>query len=87
MAKEKIIVDSANSKIELGDVVKFLKASEGLLKGLPDSDKQAIKNQVNKSMIVQSFGQYDNVELEFTSSDGHIHSIWVESKHLAKEIV
>lgn len=77
-------LDSNDVQINEGDYVKLLRVSEGLLKGLPKSDQKTIMEQVHKKLFVESLDVHNYVELEFTSSDGHIHSIWVNPKDVEK---
>ncbi len=84
MDDKTIIFDINGSPLKEGDAVKFLNVSVNLLKGLPSSDKSAIQDQVNKTLIVQSFDEYGYVELEFTDIKENPHFIWVESKDIRK---
>ena len=79
-------LDSQGEALKKGDRVIYLEARESLLRGLPGSDRKAIKAQVNKEMVVEGFDDYGNVELEFLEAgeDWHPHTIWVEPDCLKK---
>lgn len=81
---QKPILDLIGNFLNEGDTVKLLNASEGLLRGLPSTDQSAIQDQVNKTMTIQSFNEYDHIELEFTDANGDMHFIWVEPKDVEK---
>lgn len=77
-------IDAEGKSLVLGDSVIFKKASEKLTKGLPEKDQKAIEAQAGKLMAIVGFDEYGHVEMEFTSEDGHIHTIWVEPQELFK---
>ena len=78
------IRDSRGQALQVGDVVRYLSASEDLLRGLPASDQRAIRSQVGRTMTIEGFDDYGGVELEFWVSDCECHSIWVEPRDLEK---
>ncbi len=78
--------DVNGNPLSEGDQVMFLCAPEELLKGLLTEDQVAIKAQVGKSLNVEGFDAYGKAELEFQSDDEHIHTIWVNSIHLEKQM-
>ena len=71
-------IDSGGRLLKMGDRVVFLDATEDLLRGLPASDREAIRAQVGKEMAVEGLNEYGYVELEFVDMEDAIHSIWVE---------
>ena len=77
-------LDSKGAVVKEGDVVRLLRVSDNLLRGLELSDIAAINAQVNRTMNIEGFDQYGNAELEFEDENGDFHSIWVSTQDLKK---
>lgn len=60
------------------------KPPETLISDLPVEDQNAIISQEKKPMKVVAFDEYGHIEMEFTSVDGVMHTIWVEPNDLFK---
>jgi|SRR5882762_3403237 len=69
-------------KFRRWDRVRFLKASAGLLRGLPRSDQQAILGAVGRVYRVRGVRATGHAELEFFAPDGTMHFVWVEPESL-----
>lgn len=55
-----------------------------LLKGLPKTDKEAIRDIVGKSILLVSHTD-NEAELEFVDKNGNTHNIWVNEKFVTFE--
>lgn len=77
-------LDASGDLLKEGDLAILLEAPDELLSGLPVEDQMDIKSQVGFEVEVQSFDEYGNVELEFTSKNETIHFIWVKPLYVRK---
>jgi hypothetical protein len=55
-----------------------------LLKGLPKTDKESIRDIVGKSILLVSHKDGE-AELEFVDKNGNTHNIWVNEKFVTFE--
>ena len=86
MSKRRTSVDRKGTPIAIGDAVTFEQASEALLRGLPEEDQVAIKQQVGKVLEIVGFNDQGNPELEFTDQTGDHHTIWAENSCVVKAV-
>jgi hypothetical protein len=83
---EKKVADAEGYEIKMGDTVVLITLPPELIAGLPTKDVRAIASQVDQKMTVLGFDPYGNVELDFESSDGTLHTIFVSGIRLRKEL-
>ena len=83
---KKLVADAEGHEIKMGDIVVLRTLPPELIAGLPTKDVRAIASQVGQRMAVVGFDQYGNVELDFESSDGTLHTIFVSGIQLRKEM-
>jgi hypothetical protein len=65
------------AKLKPGARAVLTKLPPGLLDGLPEEDQTAISAIVGKRILFVGYDEDGRVELEFTDSEGIIHSIYV----------
>lgn len=82
ISKRTPIQDVNGRRVRRWDRVRFLKASAGLLRGLPRSDRQAILSAVGGVYRIQGFNVVGYAELEFSDAQGTMHFVWVEPENL-----
>jgi hypothetical protein len=63
---------------EPGQLVVLTKLPPRFLDDLPKEDQQAISHIVGKPIRLNEYDEDGRAELEFTDSNGVIHSIWVD---------
>ena len=66
-----------------GDTVVLVKLPPGLLDGLLDEDQRAISEIVGKPVRLEEYDEGGRAELKFTTSDGHIHFIYVNPDYIS----
>ena len=67
-----------------GDTVVLIKLPPGLLDGLLDEDQRAISEIVGKPVRLEQYDEDGMAELRFTTSDGHIHFIYVSPEYISR---
>jgi hypothetical protein len=71
-------MDIHNRRPEPGDRVILVEVPQGLLKGLPPEDQEAILEIVGKAIFLVGYDSDGRAELEFPNNSGGSHTIWVE---------
>ncbi|MBV9243314.1 MAG: hypothetical protein JO366_00710 [Methylobacteriaceae bacterium] len=77
-------VDLTGQPLIVGDRVLVDSIPTSLIKELPESDREAIKNQIGRTLTISGFDNWGNAELEFSESMDSIHTIWIETSVLRK---
>jgi hypothetical protein len=67
-----------------GDTVVLIKLPPGLLDGLSDEDQRAISEIVGKPVRLEEYDEDGRAELRFSTSDGHIHFIYVSPEYISR---
>jgi hypothetical protein len=68
--------------VAAGARVRLVFAPPELVSGLPEEDRAAILDVVDKELVIEGFDSYGHAELMFTDRGGRIHFIWVQPKAL-----
>jgi hypothetical protein len=67
-----------------GDTVVLIKLPPGLLDGLLDEDQRATSEIVGKPVRLEQYDEDGRAELRFTTSDGHIHFVYVSPEYISR---
>ena len=84
MPNIKPIIDVDGNSLAVGDNITLVTVTDELLNNLPTEDKTAIKNQIGKTMTIQSVDEFNNIELEFKDREDSYHFIWVNPSCVKK---
>jgi hypothetical protein len=82
ISKRILARDANGRRIRRWAFVRFLRASPGLLRGLPKADRRAILGAVGGAYRVRGFNVLGHAELEFSDRNGSMHFVWVEPENL-----
>ena len=63
--------------LKQGEVVRMLEIPQDLFSKLPEALHVALKAEVGKVHLIQSFNEYGKIELEFHDENYTPHTIWV----------
>ena len=74
---EKKLVDLQEKPFKKGEVVRMLEIPRDLFSKLPKAHHVALKAEVGKIHLIQSFNEYGMIELEFHDENYTPHTIWV----------
>lgn len=68
----------SDRQLRRGSMVILAELPSGLLRGLPNSDQQAIRDIVGKPVKLSDYDENGRAELEFMDQDGGTHFIYVD---------
>ena len=63
--------------LKQGEVVRMLEIPQDLFSKLSEAHHVALKAEVGKVHLIQSFNEYGKIELEFHDENYTPHTIWV----------
>ena len=71
------MTNGSDKKPKPGDLAVLIRIPPGLTNDLPAEDQKAISEIVGKPILLREYDEIGRAELEFSDSDGTVHSIYV----------
>ncbi len=78
-------VDRLGQRLRRGDTVKVISIPDGLTKGLPSADRDAVQECIGKAFPIRGFNSLGEAEIEFSSGEDDSHTIWVAPNCLERQ--
>jgi len=71
------LVNHKENPLKIGEVVRIKEIPQDLFSKLPEAQHVALKAEVGKVHLIQSFNEYGMIKLEFHDENYTPHTIWV----------
>ena len=75
----KKLVDFQGKSLKKGNVVRMLEIPQDLFSKLPKTQHAALRAEIGKVHLIQSYDEYGKIELEYHDANFTPHTIWVNA--------
>jgi hypothetical protein len=76
------MMDIPEKTFRPGDNVILVALPSGFMDDMDVEDQTALSEAVGTLVVFNEYDEIGRAELQFTSRDGHLHFVWVESKFI-----